>query len=142
MRYWPRVGVRITARTELSRLSLVGIFSQLLTPSLWIVENRDARSQNWNRFLNDCTLESESEIRTWNRAPLVENNKIDPHIILAVHVHFITTDYPVCANSLREGPLIRALFVIQTTFKFRWVGDLEIRGRSNWSMKKKRTPLK
>ncbi len=45
-------------------------------------------------------------------------------------------------NQIREGPLIRALFVIRTTFKFRWVGGLEIRGRSNWSMKKKAHALK
>ncbi len=38
---------------------------------------------------------------------------------------------------VREGPLIRALFEIRTMLKFRWVGGLEIRGRSNWRMKKK-----
>ena len=30
---------------------------------------------------------------------------------------------------VREGPLIPALFEIRTTFKFRWVGALEIRGQ-------------
>ncbi len=38
----------------------------------------------------------------------------------------VTSSYHV-----REGPLICALFEIRTTFKFRWVGGLKIRGRSN-----------
>ena len=58
------------------------------------------------------------------------------------HLHTHVAVFDKNYYDVREGPLIRALFVIRTTFKFRWVGGLEIRGRSNWSMKKKRTPLK
>ncbi len=41
---------------------------------------------------------------------------------------------------VREDPLICALLEIRTTFKFRWVGGLEIRGFSNWIMKKNACP--
>ncbi len=43
---------------------------------------------------------------------------------------------------VREGPLIRALFEIRTTFKYRWVGGLHIMGHSNWTMKKSARPKK
>ncbi len=51
-------------------------------------------------------------------------------------------EFEQCSKFIWEGPLICALFVIRTTFKFRWVGGLEIRGRSNWRMKKKAHALK
>ena len=46
------------------------------------------------------------------------------------------------SNVSREGPLIRALFEIRTTFKFRWVGGLEIRGSFKLENEKKAHTLK